>query len=42
MQADEERHGREAKDSGGLPLPEFVRKTMRGVAQVMKQTAFRI
>ncbi|MGQ0503018.1 MAG: 2-polyprenyl-3-methyl-6-methoxy-1,4-benzoquinone monooxygenase [Panacagrimonas sp.] len=41
MQADEQRHGREAEDRGGNPLPAPVRELMRRVAKVMKEGAYR-
>lgn len=42
MQADEERHGREAKAAGARALPGPVRSLMRRVAAVMKFGAYRI
>lgn len=41
MRRDEQRHGREAEDRGGAPLPEPVRGLMRHVARVMKEGAYR-
>lgn len=41
MRHDEQRHGREAEDRGGAPLPEPVRGLMRQVAKVMKEGAYR-
>lgn len=41
MQADEQRHGREAEDRGGAPLPAPVRGLMRRIAAVMKAGAYR-
>lgn len=41
MRADEQRHGREAEDRGGAPLPAPVRGLMRRVARVMKVGAAR-
>ncbi len=42
MRRDEERHGREARDAGGQPLPAPVKGLMRQVARVMKFGAYRI
>lgn len=42
MRRDEERHGRDAREAGGRPLPEPVRGLMRQVAKVMKFGAARI
>ncbi|HEY0973544.1 MAG TPA: 2-polyprenyl-3-methyl-6-methoxy-1,4-benzoquinone monooxygenase [Solimonas sp.] len=42
MRADEDRHGREAREAGGRPLPEPVRGLMRQVARIMKFGAYRI
>ncbi|MEQ1439661.1 2-polyprenyl-3-methyl-6-methoxy-1,4-benzoquinone monooxygenase [Fontimonas sp. SYSU GA230001] len=42
MRADEERHGRAAREAGGRPLPEPVRQLMRQIARVMKFSAYRI
>ena len=42
MRADEERHGREAREAGGRPLPEPVRLLMRQIARVMKFSAYRL
>lgn len=41
MRSDEQRHGREAEDRGGAPLPAPVRGLMRRVARVMKEGAYR-
>ncbi|SEQ04497.1 ubiquinone biosynthesis monooxygenase Coq7 [Solimonas aquatica] len=42
MRADEERHGAQAREAGGAPLPAPVRGLMRQVARVMKFGAYRI
>ena len=42
MQADEARHGSEAKAAGGRDLPRPVRELMRRTARVMTRTAYRI
>ncbi|WP_028080484.1 2-polyprenyl-3-methyl-6-methoxy-1,4-benzoquinone monooxygenase [Solimonas soli] len=42
MRRDEERHGREAEQAGGAPLPAPVRGLMRQVAKVMKFGAYRV
>jgi len=42
MRRDEERHGHEAAEAGGEPLPAPVRGLMRQVAKVMKFGAYRI
>lgn len=42
MRSDEQRHGQEAKDLGGRPLPAPVRGLMRRVAGVMKRVAYRV
>lgn len=42
MRHDEERHGRDARDAGGRPLPPPVKGLMRQVARVMKFGAYRI
>ena len=42
MNADETRHGNEAVEAGGRPLPRPVRDLMRAVARVMKFGAYRI
>lgn len=42
MRVDEERHGREAREAGGRPLPEPIRVLMRQVARVMKFGAYRL
>jgi 3-demethoxyubiquinol 3-hydroxylase len=41
MRSDEQRHGHEATQRGGAPLPEPVRGLMRQVAKVMKAGAYR-
>lgn len=42
MQADEERHGSEARSAGGRDLPRPVRDLMRGTARIMTRTAYRV
>ena len=42
MNADETRHGKEAMEAGGRPLPPPVRTLMKAVARVMKFGAYRI
>lgn len=42
MRQDEERHGRDARDAGGRPLPAAVKRLMRQVARVMKFGAYRM
>jgi ubiquinone biosynthesis monooxygenase Coq7 len=42
MQADEERHGCEARASGGRELPRAVREAMRRTARVMTVTAYHL
>lgn len=42
MQADEARHGRQAKDAGGIDLPAPIPALMHGVAAVMKAVAYRV
>ncbi|MDB5970327.1 MAG: coq7 [Hydrocarboniphaga sp.] len=42
MRADEQRHGQQARDLGGRPLPPPVRGLMRRIASVMKQAAYRL
>lgn len=42
MQADEARHGRMAKDAGGIDLPPPVPELMRMASAVMKAVAYRI
>ncbi|NKF21367.1 2-polyprenyl-3-methyl-6-methoxy-1,4-benzoquinone monooxygenase [Solimonas sp. C16B3] len=42
MRNDEERHGQEAADAGGAPVPAPVRGLMRQVARVMKFGAYRL
>lgn len=42
MQADEARHGLDARAAGGRDLPRPVREMMRRTAQVMTRTAYRV
>jgi len=42
MQADEARHGAEARDAGGRDLPGPVRNLMRRTARVMTRAAYRV
>jgi ubiquinone biosynthesis monooxygenase Coq7 len=42
MQADEARHGAEARDAGGRELPGPVRNLMRRTARVMTRAAYRV
>lgn len=42
MQADEARHGTEARDAGGRDLPRPIRELMRRTARVMTFTAYRV
>jgi len=42
MQADEARHGSEARAAGGGELPGPIRRLMRGTARIMTGTAYRI
>jgi ubiquinone biosynthesis monooxygenase Coq7 len=42
MQADEARHGTEARDAGGRDLPRLIRGLMRRTARVMTFTAYRL
>lgn len=42
MRADEERHGRDAREAGGRALPAPVKTLMRQVARVMKFGAYRV
>ena len=42
MQADEARHGAEARDAGGRDLPSPVRNLMRRTARVMTRAAYRV
>jgi ubiquinone biosynthesis monooxygenase Coq7 len=42
MQADEARHGAEARDAGGRELPRPVRNLMRRTARVMTRAAYRV
>ena len=39
MRADEARHGRDAEEAGGEPLPDVARSAMRLVSGVMTTTA---
>jgi ubiquinone biosynthesis monooxygenase Coq7 len=42
MQADEARHGAEAREAGGRDLPRLIRELMRRTARVMTFTAYRL
>lgn len=42
MQADEIRHGNDAKDAGGVELPEPVKWVMTGMSKIMKMVSYRI
>lgn len=42
MNADEIRHGNEASNAGGRPLPRPIRDLMKAVARVMKFSAYRV
>jgi 3-demethoxyubiquinol 3-hydroxylase len=42
MQADEDRHGSEAKRAGGRELPRPIREIMRRTARIMTRTAYRL
>ena len=42
MRADEQRHGQQARELGGRPLPAAVRGLMKRVATVMKTAAYRL
>jgi len=42
MQADEIRHGNDAKDAGGVELPEPVKWLMTGMSKIMKLVSYRI
>ena len=42
MQADEARHGRMAKEAGGIELPAPVPALMAAASKVMKAVAYRI
>jgi len=42
MQADEARHGAEARDAGGRDLPGPVRNLMRRTARLMTRAAYRV
>ena len=40
MREDEERHGKAARDAGGLPLPEPIQRVMKAVSRIMTATAY--
>ncbi|MCF6319280.1 MAG: 2-polyprenyl-3-methyl-6-methoxy-1,4-benzoquinone monooxygenase [Proteobacteria bacterium] len=42
MQADEIRHGQDARDAGGVDLPVPIKKVMTGMSKVMKFLVYRI
>lgn len=42
MQEDEIRHGQEAKDAGGVELPDSIKKIMTHMANLMKAIAYRV
>ena len=42
MQADEIRHGNDAKNAGGVELPEPVKQVMTGMSKLMKMVSYRI
>ena len=42
MQADEIRHGQNARDAGGIELPEPVKWVMTGMSKIMKFVSYRI
>jgi len=42
MQADEAKHGSEAREAGGRELPRPVRELMRRTAKVMTSAAYRV
>jgi ubiquinone biosynthesis monooxygenase Coq7 len=42
MQADEDRHGSDAKQAGGRELPKPIRELMRRTARIMTRTAYRL
>jgi ubiquinone biosynthesis monooxygenase Coq7 len=42
MQADEDRHGSDAKQAGGRELPRPIRELMRRTARIMTRTAYRL
>ena len=42
MRDEEEVHGENAKNAGAAPLPLALRELMRGVAKIMKSTAYRV
>ncbi|MCX7553499.1 2-polyprenyl-3-methyl-6-methoxy-1,4-benzoquinone monooxygenase [Marinicella sp. S1101] len=42
MQADEIRHGEDAKAAGGIELPEPVKWVMTGMSKIMKMVSYRI
>jgi ubiquinone biosynthesis monooxygenase Coq7 len=42
MRIDEIAHGQEAKDAGGVPLPEPIQKMMQMMSKIMTSTAYKI
>lgn len=42
MQADEDRHGSDARAAGGRELPDPIRRLMRATARIMTRTAYRV
>lgn len=42
MQLDEIRHGNDAKNAGGVELPEAVKQVMAGMSKIMKFVSYRI
>ena len=42
MQADEVRHGNEAKNAGGVELPDPIKSVMSGMSKLMKFVSYRI
>jgi 3-demethoxyubiquinol 3-hydroxylase len=40
MKTDEAQHGAQAREAGGLPLPEPVRGFMNAVSKLMTRTAY--
>ncbi len=42
MQADEIRHGNEAKDAGGVELPDPIKRVMSGMSKIMKFVSYRV
>ena len=42
MQADEIRHGNDAKNAGGVELPDPVKRVMTGMSKIMKFVSYRI